>query len=176
MTGQPARLSASDRHAATGPRRLAVLSLVAAGRSDQEIADSLALSPEAVESELMSLLGLFDVPDRKALVASARRYQAVPDAEGRDAMLVMRWSLEEVIGATAYGTLLRRAAKHADVPVSATGPPAAELTDDDAHHLIRALWPLLAEFGGQVLTGRLESLGFQAGGDFATGELARWTE
>ena len=53
------------------PRELEVLRLVAAGRSNREIADTLFISVPTVKSHLSNMLGKLDLPSRSAATAYA---------------------------------------------------------------------------------------------------------
>ena len=61
------------RHGLT-PRELEVLNLVAAGRSNREIADLLFLSERTVENHVRHVLTKLDVPSRVAAAAYAIRH------------------------------------------------------------------------------------------------------
>ena len=66
----------------TGPRGLTaretqVLHLVAAGKSNKEIADALALSVKTVERHVGNILTKLDVPSRAAATAWAYEHEAL---------------------------------------------------------------------------------------------------
>jgi DNA-binding CsgD family transcriptional regulator len=50
-----------------------VLQLVADGRSDRDIADTLVIGPSTVRTHLTSIFAKLDVNSRTAAVAAARR-------------------------------------------------------------------------------------------------------
>ena len=56
------------------PRELEVLRLVAAGRSNREIADALFLSDPTVKRHLTNILGKLGLPSRSALTAYAHTH------------------------------------------------------------------------------------------------------
>jgi DNA-binding CsgD family transcriptional regulator len=64
---------AAGRHGLTG-RELEILRLVAAGRSNREIADALFISVPTVKSHLTSILGKLDLPSRSAATAYAHTH------------------------------------------------------------------------------------------------------
>lgn len=63
----------SDRHGLT-PRELEVLRLVAAGRTNREVADALYISIPTVKRHLSTILGKLGVPSRVAATAYARAH------------------------------------------------------------------------------------------------------
>ena len=63
--------------AGLSPRELEVLRLVAAGRSNREIADSLFISIPTVKRHLTNILGKLQLPSRSALTAYAHTHGLV---------------------------------------------------------------------------------------------------
>jgi DNA-binding CsgD family transcriptional regulator len=63
--------------AGLSPRELEVLRLVAAGRSNREIADVLFISVPTVKRHLTNILGKLQLPSRSALTAYAHRHELV---------------------------------------------------------------------------------------------------
>jgi DNA-binding CsgD family transcriptional regulator len=56
------------------PRELEVVRLVAAGRSNREVADALSISVDTVKRHLTNVLGKLDLPSRSALTAYAHTH------------------------------------------------------------------------------------------------------
>jgi DNA-binding NarL/FixJ family response regulator len=69
----PRSLDPAACHGLT-PRELEVLRLLAAGRSNREIAEVLFISVPTVKSHLSNLLGKLDLPSRSAATAYAHTH------------------------------------------------------------------------------------------------------
>lgn len=68
----------STRTTGLSPREVEVLSLVARGMSNQDIADRLVLSKHTVHRHVSSILGKLDLPSRAAAAAYAARHDLLP--------------------------------------------------------------------------------------------------
>jgi non-specific serine/threonine protein kinase len=84
LTAAAAKPSAQEprTQAATGltPREMEVLRLLAAGRSDKEIAAALYLSPRTVQRHVAGILDALDLPSRAAAAAYAVRHGLADEA------------------------------------------------------------------------------------------------
>ncbi len=154
-------------------RQRAILSFVAEGYSNQQIAEQLGISENGVKGHVARLLSKFDVPNRAGLVRAAARTTNGSDS-GREVLLVMKDSLQEVLGETTTVTLLKRAGKRAGVESWNPADPPAGMSTETVGRIVAAIWPLLIELTGRVLVGRLEQRGFDESGEIAVGEVAKW--
>ena len=76
LRGMVERDEANDRHGLT-PRELEVLRLVAAGKSNREIATSLVVSEHTVARHLQNIFGKLSVSSRTAATAFAFEHDLV---------------------------------------------------------------------------------------------------
>jgi DNA-binding CsgD family transcriptional regulator len=75
--GRPGRTEGSSRRAELSPRELEVVRLVAAGRSNREIADTLVLSIKTVERHLANIYGKIGARGRADATAYAVRHELI---------------------------------------------------------------------------------------------------
>ena len=151
-------------------RQEAVLGFIELGLTNREIADRLGISENGVKGHVARLLTKFDVPNRAALAASARREAG---ASGAAAFGVLQASLEEVLGRTSTDAILKRAVKRASIG-DWDEEKADSLSGPALSALMRELWPVLIEMTGGVLVDRLRARGFQDNGEVVPGEVVRW--
>ena len=151
-------------------RQEAVLGLIELGLTNREIAERLGISENGVKGHVARLLTKFDVPNRAALTASARREAGI---SGAAAFGVLQASLEEVLGRTSTATLLKRAAKRASLG-DWNDQRADALSGPALSAVMRELWPVLIEMTGGVLVDRLRARGFQANGEVESAEVVKW--
>lgn len=71
------------RAAKLSPREREVITLVAAGRTTNEIADDLGLSPLTIKTHVERILAKYGAPTRAAAVARAFRARVIPLGEVR---------------------------------------------------------------------------------------------
>jgi hypothetical protein len=148
-----------------------VLGFIELGLTNSEIAERLGISENGVKGHVARLLTKFDVPNRAALAANARRAPAV--FSGAAVFGVLRASLEEVLGRTATETLLKRASKRASLG-DWNEQRADTIPGPALGALMRELWPVLIEMTGGVLVDRLRARGFQGNGEIESAEVVKW--
>lgn len=139
-------------------RQREILTLVAAGLGNRQIAAQIGIGENGVKRHLSSLFAKYQVESRAALVHQARGDLG---GDGDDAKLfeLLRRTLADVLGQPATDILLRRAAgpegRFPGEPRSAGEVPVT------LHALLDHLWQLLFATTGTVVTRRLERAGFQ---------------
>ena len=137
-------------------RQSAVVSLVADGLSNRQIAERLGISENGVKRHLSNLFTRYDVESRAALV-----HQALgANSEEERLFGLLRSTLADVLGQPATDVLLRRAAGTAGLPDKA---PDGDTTRVTLAELLERLWRVLFATTGEVVTRRLERAGFGSG-------------